>query len=118
MKFILVLALTISIFSDFASTSFSEDESISHAESTISCTDVDLHNSTDEGHESHEGEEHHCHAGHFHNLVINSSINIKIQPAIAGNLSLLPTFSLGTIQKYISDINRPPISESNIYFNY
>ena len=104
MKLLLILTLTCSIFADFASTSFFECESLSHVESSISCTDTDINASSDEDHESHE-DEHHCHIGHLHCFVINSPISTEISPP-----ALFPAPSLGNVQYYFSDINRPPIS--------
>ncbi len=110
MKLLLILTLTFSIFADFASTSFFDGESISHVESPISCTDTDLHTSSDEdNHKSHE-DEHHCHVGHFHNLVINSTTSTDIALPSLDVITLFPIHSLGNTQHYLSDINRPPIS--------
>jgi hypothetical protein len=110
MKLLLVLTLTFSIFADFASTSFFEGESLSHVESSISCTDTELHTSSDKDHhESHE-DEHHCHVGHFHNFVINSTVSTKILAPNLDTITLFPIYSLGKTQHYLSDINRPPIS--------
>ena len=111
MKLLLILTLTCSIFADFASTSFFEGESLSHVESSISCTDTDIHASSDKDNESHEDEhQHHCHVGHFHCFVINSPISTDISPSKLGILTPFPITSLGNVQYYFSDINRPPIS--------
>ena len=110
MKFLLVLMLTFSIFADFASSSFFEDVSLSHSESSISCDDSGIHDSGSEEHQSHHEEEHHCHVGHSHSFVVNNAIDTNISPSKTEILITFPCYQFGNVQSFSTEINRPPIS--------
>tara|TARA_Y100000296_G_scaffold20436_1_gene24252 strand:+ start:157 stop:486 length:330 start_codon:yes stop_codon:yes gene_type:complete len=109
MKLLLVLMLTFSIFTDFASPSFFEDVSFFHVESSITCDDSDIHDSGSEESHSHHEEEHHCHVGHFHHVVCNDN-DTDISPSKTEILVSFPAFQFGNVQSFSTDINRPPIS--------
>ena len=109
MKILLVLMLTFSIFTDFTSSSFFEDVSFSHVESSITCDDSDIHDSGSEESHSHHEEEHHCHVGHLHHVVYNGN-DTDISPSKTEILIAFPVFQFGNIQSFSTYINRPPIS--------
>lgn len=111
MKLLLVLMLTFSIFADFASSSFFEDVSLCHSESSITCNDSGIHYSgSEESHSHHHEEEHHCHVGHSHSFVVNNDIGTDISPPKTEILITFPAYHFGNVQSFSTEINRPPIS--------
>ena len=110
MKFLLVLVLTFSISSDFASFSFPEDVSISHSDSSIACDDSGVYDSKSDEHKSHNEEDHHCHVGHFHSVVVNNDDHTEIYLTNIEILETFPAVESGIVQSFSADINRPPIS--------
>lgn len=109
MKLLLVLLLTLSIFVDFTSNSMIERGLLSNSERLLSCTEVDLHSSSEQNKQSEGSEHHNCHVGHFHNTVLPYG-SLSLLSSISSIKNIFMSHPTGKTNKYLNSINRPPIS--------
>jgi hypothetical protein len=107
MRIIFVFILIFSIFSDFASASFENEEGILNCKSTSSCEQVDLHDSNETNH-GEEHNDHHCHIGHAHLFVLNENI-IEIFITRLDLTLNTPKYLVRSLSSFHNQINRPPI---------
>ncbi len=105
MKIVVTVLLIFTIFSDFTSSSFFEED-LGLCESK--CIGSDSHTQNDE-HGHSEGDEHHCHQGHTHTSIFEKALIVTFHYKNEFTLSFL-AFQVGNPNKYLHDIVRPPIA--------
>lgn len=110
MRLFVVFILTFSVLSDFTAASVIEIGISTFCEVDFASADIDLHQETNRDHNEDSHNHHcHCHFGHTHSA-LNYRFRNVIKTIPFKFYVKYPIYKQGKLQKYHSEINRPPIA--------